>query len=359
MQRPAKPFTPVRFRPQPPKYMKKVSKILIVKFGALGDVIRTSYFLPGLKKKYPTSNIYWYTSISSLPLLDENEYIHTIFTRETSRKIFSENKFDKVISLDDEIDILEDLAKNSIDVDIGSYLDKNKKPTYTENSSLWFDMGLISKFGKEKADCLKKENTLEHNQIFSKILNIEINEPYLFNSASLRHKEFNFDKSRFKIGINPGGGERWISRRLPYNEVLSIISSLNKLKISGKQVDLYLLGGMHEKNLIDEITKNNKYPLINTGTNNSLKEFAKIISSLDLIISSDSLALHLAISQKIKNISFFAPTSAAEIGNFGTGEKIISLSNDYCSYDSVVDNSSITAKRIIAKLKEMFETKPF
>ena len=42
-------------------------------------------------------------------------------------------------------------------------------------------MGLISKFGKEKADKLKKENVSEHNEIFAKMLDIKVNNIFYGN----------------------------------------------------------------------------------------------------------------------------------------------------------------------------------
>ena len=65
-----------------------------------------------------------------------------------------------------------------------------------------------------------------------------------------------------------------------------------------------------------------------------------------MLIVSDTLALHIAISQKIKTISYYAPTSAVEIETFGRGEKIISTSKDYCTYKPNVDNTTITAQKI-------------
>jgi heptosyltransferase-2 len=72
-----------------------------------------------------------------------------------------------------------------------------------------------------------------------------------------------------------------------------------------------------------------------------------VISALDLLITSDSLALHLGIAQRIPCTAFFAPTSAAEIDSFGLVVKVLSTSADYCSYRSLADNSSITASRIL------------
>jgi heptosyltransferase-2 len=61
----------------------------------------------------------------------------------------------------------------------------------------------------------------------------------------------------------------------------------------------------------------------------------------------------LGISQNIKTISYYAPTSAVEIDTFGLGKKIISTSEDYCSYHSEVDTSSITAERIFEEFNNM------
>ncbi len=84
-------------------------------------------------------------------------------------------------------------------------------------------------------------------------------------------------------------------------------------------------------------------------------EFAALIKNLDYLISSDSLALHLAIAQKIKNLSFYAPTSAQEIGTFGTGIKIQSTADDYCSYKKDADNTTITVERICNAFYEHLE----
>ena len=82
------------------------------------------------------------------------------------------------------------------------------------------------------------------------------------------------------------------------------------------------------------------------GCSDNLLEFAARIGCLDYLITSDSLALHLAISHQVKNLSFYAPTSASEVGTFNTGVKLVSLSSDYCSYSGACDNKTITSERI-------------
>lgn len=333
----------------------KEFNILIIKHGALGDVIRTSYFLPGLKEKYKNSRIFWYTSEVAIPLLDENSLIDCLFHNKNSIDVLKNNKFDCVISLDDEREILRTLYENKIDVHYGAFFDGDRT-TYTQNSNVWFDMGLLSKHGKKRADFLKKANTFEHNEIFSRILDIKIAKPFLEININKNKSMNNFNNNYFNIGFNPGSGGRWPSKKIKIKEAINLVNLLEKTKVNNKFIKIHMLGGKDEKELIRSIIKGSKNAnIIDTGHNNSLKDFAKIISLLDLVVSSDSLALHLSIAQGIKNISFFAPTSAAEIGVFNNGIKIISTSDDYCSYASDVDNSTITADRIFLAISELFE----
>lgn len=324
--------------------------ILIVKFGALGDVVRTSYILPGLHEKYKESKIDWITSDSSFELLRFNPYIDNLVTPSFKMDTILNKKYDLVLSLDDEKYILEIVNKVKYKHIFGAFL-KDNKTLYTEDSSLWFDMGLLSKYGKKRADELKKQNRLTHREIFEKMLNIKIKEPIFFNSFVIEKRiknRFDFSEEYFNIGINSGSGGRWSSKQLKIEETVQLVNMLLNKTVDNKLIRIFLLGGYEEIERNKKILENiNNERVIDTGNFNSLLEFAAIVKHLDYIITSDSLALHLAISQGIKNLSFYAPTSANEIDTFGLGEKVISLSKDYCSYKKDADNSTITADRLL------------
>jgi heptosyltransferase-2 len=328
--------------------------ILIVKFGALGDVVRTSYILPGLNEKYRNSKIDWLTSDNSYDLLRFNPYIDNLMTPSFKLKIANNKKYDLVLSLDDERDVIEIVDKIEYKEIFGVFL-KNNNVTYTENSASWFDMGLLSKYGKEIADKLKKNNFLTHKEIFEKMLDIKIKKPIFFNSFKIEERiknKFDFNNKYFNIGINSGSGGRWTSKQLKIKETIKLINMLLNIKINNKATRIFLLGGPDEIERNKKILKSiNNERIVNTGNFNSLLEFAAIIKYLNYIISSDSLALHLAISQNVKNLSFYAPTSANEIDTFGIGKKIIFLAKDYCSYKKDADNSTITANRIMEEFK--------
>jgi heptosyltransferase-2 len=129
--------------------------ILIIKFGARGDVIRTAYILPGIYKKYTAPRICWYTSEDSFALLRFNPYIGEILTPSHARDL-SQTEFDLIISLDDENEALSLLEGMCCKEFIGVYLLKGQ-PVYDDKAAAWFDMGLISRYGKASAVMLKEK----------------------------------------------------------------------------------------------------------------------------------------------------------------------------------------------------------
>jgi heptosyltransferase-2 len=210
-------------------------------------------------------------------------------------------------------------------------------------------MGKISQFGPEKADQLKKENKLTHTAIFSRILGIQISRPLFFGSSVINTLIGDQMSSEFfRIGINSGSGGRWESKRLPIPETIDLIIRLLKYSIMGKNVFIELLGGVDEQErnfkIKDTFKSNNLVRVFESS--DSILHFSALVSNCNYIITSDSLAMHLAIAQSVPNLTFFAPTSAVEIDTFGTGVKVVSTSPEYCNYKSDSDNSSITADRI-------------
>jgi heptosyltransferase-2 len=118
-------------------------------------------------------------------------------------------------------------------------------------------------------------------------------------------------------------------------------------ELSG-EVTFLVLGGADEAERNAEILRRaeGRVRAIDAGTNNSIADFAALVDRLDLLVTSDSLAMHIAIARKVRVLAFFAPTSAAEIELYGRGEKIASTAPDYCSYRSDADTSTLTLDRL-------------
>ena len=77
--------------------------ILILKTGALGDVVRTSFIAQALKYKYGHLNpkVYWITDRKARILFLNNPYVDSVICSDEINK-FKEKFFDLVISLEEE-----------------------------------------------------------------------------------------------------------------------------------------------------------------------------------------------------------------------------------------------------------------
>lgn len=299
--------------------------ILIIKLGALGDVIRTTSILPGLKAKYRGCRIDWVTKNGSIEFLKKNRLINRIYMIEDAVKLRAK-KYDLVISLDDEHEACELASSLRPKMIVGGFLEERKR-SYTNDSSLWFDMGLLSKFGKKRADELKTRNKKTYQEIMYKILGLEYRkqQPQLI----LSKKELDFGKRFAKrhgirkkdlvIGINTGAGGRWEDKKLSAEKTSELIDRLNR-QIKPK---LLLFGGPEEAERNSKIKKMVKANIIDAGCNNSLMEFSSLVNLCDVIVTSDSLALHIGVALKKKVVAFFCPTPLSEIELYNRGVKIV------------------------------------
>ena len=321
---------------------------LVVKHGALGDVVRTSYFAAPLRQRHGDDlRLSWITAPAALPLLRFNPHIDDLWTSFASAVPWS---FDRVYSLDDESEAVAGVMGLKARRIVGALTDGEGRPGYTPETAGWFDMGLLSRFGKAEADRLKRENTKSHGEIFSGIFDVPGARPEFWGlprleAAAARDRR----DAGVVIGVNPYAGGRWRSKELPPAELESLLHCLlGPCSPLGRDGRIYLLGaGADRQRNVQLAGILNDARVQVPATDDSVLRLAAVIASLDYLISSDSLALHLAIAQAIPFLAFFAPTSAVEIDDFGLGVKLLSTAADYCSYRPDADNASITAARIL------------
>ncbi len=315
--------------------------ILIIKLGAIGDVIRTTSILHGLKSKYKNCKIGWVTKSESFDVLNNNKLIDEIYLIDNKLN----KKYDLVISLDDDFEACKLASKINPKKIIGAFSIGNKI-TYTNDSSLWFDMGLISKLGKQKADELKANNRKTYQSIMYRILGLKYKkkEPIIIldNQSLDFSKKFtlknNIKKSDLVIGINTGAGGRWEDKKLSIEKTAELIDKLNN---QIKDVKILLFGGPEETDRNKEIRNLAITKIIDAGCNNSIMEFASLVNLCKVLVASDSLALHVSIALKKKVVCFFGPTSYTEIELYGRGIKVLPKIGCLCCYKPKCDVSPV------------------
>lgn len=295
-------------------------KILIVKLDAVGDVLRTTSILHEMKKKYPESHITWLTKTSSRELLINNEYVDEVLLLESHILPFRLNtqQFDLVFNPDASIESASLAAAAHSKVKKGFILDENGKSIPAdENAVEWLEMGSF--------DYLKKQNLKTYQQVIHEIAGLDYNKGEIIISLTKEEKEFakifaekhSLKKYKKIVGLNTGSSKRWQLKQWGVKKFEALILELNKKE----DVCVLLYGGPDEREQNRKLV--NLGPnVIDTGSDNSLREFFALVSLSDVFVTGDTLALHAATALQKKTIALFGPTSYNEIEDYGRIIKI-------------------------------------
>jgi heptosyltransferase-2 len=340
-----------------------MTRVLILKTAALGDVLRTTSILPGLAKRYPDLEVVWVTApearelVHAHPLVDRVEVVR-IEDGEQVRSLgerLGAECWDRVLSFDDELPMCRLASAIGCQGLSGAFVGPDGRRAYTDDVDPWFGMGLLARDGREAADRRKRENTRSHAAIFADMLSVEVGRPELpldpvrIDAARFELGLDDVPRQWPRIGLNTGAGSRWPTKAIPVERVVELVDLLH-VRHDGEVVFL-LFGGPDEINRNREILGGierlrGDVRVLDAGVENPLLDFAAQVDSCDVLITSDSLGMHVSIARAIPVVAFFAPTSAAEIELYEAGEKVVSTSPDYCSYRTDADNASITAERL-------------
>jgi heptosyltransferase-2 len=321
--------------------------VLIVKCAAHGDVVRTSHFAAALRRRFAADlRLSWLVAPGAGPLLALNPDIDDLWFDIGQARGFA---YDHVFSLEEDAALVAAVSALPTDRITGLISRADGSMGYTPDAAAWFDMSLVSRLGRERADRLKRENTRTHGQIFAGIFGVtDVAFSFHGNPELAREARAWRGDARALIGINPHAGPRWPAKALPPDALYALVRSLASLAVERDGLRIVLLGAGAERlrniALAREVGSD---VVIVPDTEDDVMRFAAIVGALDYLITSDSLALHLALAQSVPFLAFFSPTSAAEIDVGGIGTKLLSTADDYASYRPDADNRSITAERIL------------
>ena len=302
-------------------------RILIIKTGALGDVLRTTALLSPLSRVY-RARISWLTSKEAKPLLARNPLIEKIFTNPGQIT----QKFDWTLSLEED-KALAKIAQKSFFQKITGVIIKNARLSYTDDSAPYYRMSLLNP-NRALANQLKSLNQKTFFKLWLSVLGLskfkksEIMRPQIFLTESERKTALNFARKHSlldgAIGFNPGAGVRWPSKELSIEKSREVIKRLASFK-----KPILLLGGMEERKRNRAISRGLSGVILPPPM--PIKTFAALIDFCEILITTDSLAFHIATALKKKVLVLIGPTSSSELDVFGKGEKIIAHPCD-CFY---------------------------
>src|SRR5512134_849563 len=134
-------------------------RTLIIKLNATGDVVRTT---PLLRRLH--GEITWITAASNVVLLEGVvEGLRCLPWEQ--RSLALDEEYDLLINLEDEAEVAAFARGVRHHQLFGAYLGGRDEVQYTKSAMQWFDLSLISVYGKQRADELKFLNRRSYQDL--------------------------------------------------------------------------------------------------------------------------------------------------------------------------------------------------
>jgi heptosyltransferase-2 len=133
------------------------------------------------------------------------------------------------------------------------------------------------------------------------------------------------------VGFNTGAGGRWQLKQWREDGFQELAA-----RLVAEGVQVVLLGGPSEQERNDRL-KAAVPEIIDPGSDNPVRHFASLVAACDVVVTGDTLAMHIALATRRRTIVLFGPTSAAEIELYGLGEKILPALSCLACYKNTCD----------------------
>lgn len=301
-----------------PDYTPQAERVLIVKLGSLGDVLRSTAILPALRIRYPQCHITWVTRLASKELLQGNPLVdRVLYVEENYLEFMCAERFDIGICMDAEslsaaIHTLADCAKRW-----GFVVNKSGRVLPANSAAEeWWIMGLN--------DVRKRENRKSHTELMYGLC--ELPPPFqrpqltLEADATAWARQFLADSGLTErpalIGLNLGGSGRWAQKKWTVAHYVAFVYELHHLC---PNAGILLLAGPEEPALYREVANSVGELAAGTGCDQPIAHVAALISATDVLVSSDSLAMHMGVALSRPTVALVGPTSPWELTVHGSG----------------------------------------
>jgi hypothetical protein len=253
-----------------------------------------------------SGDITWVTAAKNAVLIKDLKDNVRCFTWEERERAL-DTRYDLGINLEDTPDVAQFLKTARSGEIFGAYVDSDGPLKYTENSRHWFDLSLISTYGREQADKLKLRNRRTYQELIFDGLGFRFaGERYLLPAPIETGLAGD-------VAIAADAGEVWPMKKWAYYKELK-----QQLERRGLTVNVL-------------------------PKRSSLLEHLCDVKNHRCLVGGDSLPMHLALGTATRCVTLFNCTSPWEIHDYGIQKKIISPLLEEFFYKRGYDERATTA----------------
>jgi ADP-heptose:LPS heptosyltransferase len=298
------------------------TRILIMKLEALGDVLRTTSVLRPFKEKHPGAHITWVVGPQCLEVLKNNPYIDRVMVMgyETALSLMIE-EFDVAINFDKAHEASALLTLTKAREKFGFELDRdgNIRPL-NAGAKYFMDIGVSDEHMRRSRETQQEIVFDIVGLKYEQQKSVLVLEDELKAFAEERFKQYGIAEQDLVIGFNTGCSNRiFLDRKWTIEGFVE----LARLVYDAYGAKVLLLGGPNEIERNREIEKESAVPVINTGNHNSFRQFAALLNKCDLLVSCDTMAVHVAAALGVPVVVFFGNRLPYEIEIYGKGKKLL------------------------------------
>jgi len=267
-------------------YEKLKERILIIKLGSLGDVIRTTPLLRKIKTVFPKAEISWLTNYPEALSIG---YVDNILDADFKNTIWlTANSFNWLINLD----------KERLAISLAKLVKAKRKSGFAPDK---FGKCIPAPDGKSRGkwltgidDELSRTNQKSYQEEIFSMCGFNFNNEEYIVEYKPQDSKWAINSNRKTVGLNTGSGPLWKSRRWPKEYWVELAK---RLKSEGYEV--ILLGGEQEDCNNREIASLSGAKYFGYF---DLNGFTALVDTCELIVTCVTMCLHLAIGLKKKVI---------------------------------------------------------
>jgi heptosyltransferase-2 len=295
-------------------YDRLAERILVVKLGSLGDVLRTTTCLAPLKARYPNSHITWVTRPASQALLVGNPSIDRVLTVDANYlELLMAEQFDLAIGPEADL-VSASIMRLARAAEVQGFVADGRGGVTCTNAATdaWWRTGLD--------DTLKQSNRRTYGEWLYDVcgLSFPVAPPTLTIGASARARVGAFvathgGPTRRRVCFNTGASDRWREKRWRPSHYVELARLLRAAHLD---LDVILIGGASESKLNRDLLACDA-GFLDAGTDGSVEDLGAFMAACDWVLTPDSLGYHVACAVGVPTVCLVGPTSPWELDRYG------------------------------------------